>query len=251
MIAAGVVRELGIIRDQLAAYRRGDYEAQLKIVEGLRVKGSEPPGYLFFRGSACFQLGRLEEAEQAIRRSLAIETNAALKTVCRDELGRVLMAQGRWEEAADCFRECIAEAPGRGCGYRAMAEMLLRRGGRSAAALDAARSAVAADRAASGKLGKEERDINLGESLAVLAWALAENQSPGGEIGSAIEEAFALCGDSAKPILAELHYCAGHVRAVLGDTAASARHFQSATEIDTAGYYGSLSRQARQTSGPG
>jgi hypothetical protein len=99
-------------------------------------------------------------------------------------------------------------------------------------------------------LGKEEHDINLGESLAFLAWALAENQAAEGGIDSALNEAFALCGDRAKPILAELHYCAGHARAALGDTTGSGRHFQAAAESDAAGYYGRLSREAWLTSCP-
>jgi tetratricopeptide (TPR) repeat protein len=141
-------RGLGIVKAQLAAYRRGDYEAQLKIVEGFRVNGSEPRDYLFFHGSACLNLGRLKEAERALRRSLEMQTNPALRNLCRDELGRVLMEQGRWDDAEACFRECIAESPRRGSCYRAIAELSLRRGAQQAAALDAARRAVADDRAA-------------------------------------------------------------------------------------------------------
>lgn len=240
-----VVRKLGILRAQLAAYRRGDYQAQLQIVEGFRIYGSKPPYYLFLRGVACFELGRLEEAEHAIRRSLEKETNPALKTICRDQLGLVLMERGNWDEAAACFRECIAESPSRGGAHRAMAELLLRRGVQDAAALDAARTAVAADRAqkvGAGKLGKQDHNYNLSESLGFLAWALAKNSGHPAEVESTLHEAFALCGETAKPILARLHFCAGHAYAVLGNAAESASHFQCATGIDPIGNYGRLSR---------
>ncbi|HEY1220756.1 MAG TPA: hypothetical protein VGF03_17575 [Bryobacteraceae bacterium] len=242
-----VVRKLRVLRAQLAAYRRGDYREQLKIVEGFRTKKSEPPHYLFFHGSACFQLGRLEEAERALRRSLSMETNAALRTLCRDELGLLLMEQGRWDEAAACFRTCMVEAPNRGGGHRAMAELLLRHGEQYAAALHEARAAVAADRskkAGHGKLAKEDYAYNLSESLAFLAWALARNSADPDEVKSALNEAFALCGETAKPILARLHFCAGNACAVLGNTAESSRHFERATEVDPHGNYGRLARAA-------
>jgi len=248
-----IASKLSIIKAQLAAYRRGDYLGQLKIVEGLRTNGSEPPHYLFFHGTACFALGRLEEAEQAIRRSLSMETNRTLKVICRDELGLVLMERGNWDEAAACFRDCIAASPGRGGGHRAMAELLLRRGERNAEALDAARTAVGADRsrkAGAGKLGKEEHALNLSESLAFLAWALARNSGDPGEVENALTEAFALCGETTKPVLARLHFCAGHAYAILGNTAKSTRHFQCATEIDPVGNYGRLAQAAVSTVTP-
>jgi tetratricopeptide (TPR) repeat protein len=249
----GIVRKLRVLRAQLAAYRKGDYLGQLEIIEGFRTRESEPSDYLFFRGSALLELGRLEEAERALRRSLSMETNPALRIVARDELGLVLMEQGRWDEAAACFQACIAENPARGGGHRGMAEVLLRQGEQRAAALDAARLAVGADRAAKvarGWLGKEEHDDSLSESLAFLAWALARNSADRTEVESAQNEAFALCERNTKPILARLHFCAGHAYAILGDVSESARHFRSACELDPLGNYGRLARSAGATAGP-
>jgi len=243
-------RKLRIIQAQLAAYRKADYEAQLKIIEGLRGSGAEPHDYLFVRGAACYQLGRLDEAERALRRGLSLETNPSLRTVCRDELGRVLMAQQRWDEAEACFRECIAEAPQRSGGHRALAEMLLRRGGDSTATLEPAQSAVAADRGVTARrsaLGKEDNAINLSESLAILAWALAANQADRHEIESTLDEAFRLCGVTTKPVLAELHYTAGRAQLALGNAGESRRQFACAAEIDPAGTYGRLSQSALPT----
>jgi len=253
LVARRTERKLSVLRAQLAAYRRGDYQAQLKIIEGFRINGSEPPYYLFFRGTAYFQLGRLDKAEQAIRRSASMETNPALRVFCRDELGRVLMEQGRWDEAAACFRDYIVAFPNRGGGHRAMAELLLRRGEENKAALDAARLAVAADRAGAvprGKLAKDVHDLNLSESLAFLAWALARNQADPGEVESALNEAFALCGESTKPVLAGLHFCAGQAYTALGNSAESSCHFQCAIDIDPIGNYGRLSRLAEPALNP-
>lgn len=238
-----IVRKLSLLKAQLAAYRRGDYATQLEIVEGFRVKGSEPSDYLFFHGSACLKLGRLDEAERALRRSLAMETVPSLMTVCRDELGRVLMEQQRWGEAETCFRKCISEAPKRGAGHRALAEVLLRRSGDRAEALEAARSGVAWDRGAKigrGKLAREDYDTSLSESLAVFAWAAAENRAGTSEIESALTEAFALCAEATKPIMSELHFCAGQAYAALGNSTESGRHFQKAYEADPIGNYGRL-----------
>jgi tetratricopeptide (TPR) repeat protein len=202
-----------------------------------------------FHGIACLELGRLQEAEQVIRRSMSMKTNLEANIVCLDKLGHVLMEQGRWDEAAACFRDCILKSPNRGGGHRAIAEGLLRRGVRNEAALDAARLGVAADRARSyrSKLGKEERAISLSESLAFLAWALAKNRAGPAEVESTLKEAFALCGENRKPVLAELHFCAGHAYADLGNTNDSIRHFKCATGIDPIGNYGRLSRPVRAT----
>jgi tetratricopeptide (TPR) repeat protein len=237
-------RRLSVVQAQLPAYRRGDYQAQLKIIEVFRIGGSDPAVCLFLHGAACFQLGRLGEAEQALRRSMSMETNPALSVICQDQLGHVLMEQGRWDEAAACFRDCNLESPKRAGGHRAIAECLLRRSERNEAALDAARLAVATDRAkkSRGKLGDEERAIGLSESLAFLAWALAKNRADPAKVESALKEAFALCGETTKPVLAELHFCAGHAYADLGNTNDSIRHFKCATEIDPIGNYGRLSQ---------
>jgi tetratricopeptide (TPR) repeat protein len=247
LVVRRIANRLRILRTQLAAYRRGDYQGQLQAIEGFRVRGSEPVHYLGFRGSACYQLGRLEEAEQALRRSLSMEKYAQLRTVTRDELGRVLMEQGRWDDAAACFQECIAESPQRGGSYRSVAELLLRRGHDRTAALDAARRAEAADRAekvSPGKLGKEDHDLNLSESLAVLAWALAQNGTSPAEIEPMLKEAFSLCPETTRPTRAEIHYFAGRAYADLGKPVESERQFRTAVQVDPVGNYGRLCESA-------
>ena len=107
-----------------------------------------------------------------------------------------------------------------------MAGLFLRRGQQQSAALEAARQAEAADRAdkaGPGKLGKEDHDVNLSESLAVLAWALAKNGGSSGEVESALKEAFDICPETTKPIRAEIHFFAGHAYAELGNSSSAGR----------------------------
>jgi tetratricopeptide (TPR) repeat protein len=240
-----VARHLRVVREQVAAYRRCDYQAQLTSSQELRRKGQDTSDYLYFHGSAQFQLGRLLQAEHELRRSLAMEKHPGLRTICRDELGRVMMEGERWEEAEAYFRECLAEDPRRGAGHRALAELLLRRGVETGAALESARQALALERSAQvhgGKLGKEDHLLNVGESLAVLAWAMARNNGTAAEIEDTLKEAFSACGETVRPVVAALHYFAGQAYAELGDSAESARHFDCAIEVDPVGTYGRLSR---------
>lgn len=249
--AWNVVRFRRILSAQLEAYRQGDHEGQLQIIEGFRGKDSEPEHYLFLRGATCHELGRLEEAERLIRRSLSMSTDAARLALCRSELGRVLMDQGRHGEADTCFRLSIREAPERSGGPRGIAENLLRQGDPDRQALETARTAVLVERVQkppAGKLAKESHNLNLGESLGVLAWALAANSAHRSEVESALAEAFASCGETVKPVLAEVHYFASRAYAALGDADKNAHHLRLAAEADPSGAYGRLARTAMETS---
>jgi tetratricopeptide (TPR) repeat protein len=229
----------------LAAYRRADYRAQLEEIEHFRIGKSEPAHYLFFRGMGCFELGRLIEAEKALRRSLAMERGRDQRNICRDQLGRVLMEQDRWDAAEALFRECISEIPRRGCSHRALAELLLRRGECDSEALEEAQAALIADRAAPvhrSDLGREDHKLNVSESLAVYAWALARNRGARAAVETTIIEALAIGPDAAKPVLSEIHFFAGQAYAAVDDAAESSRHFRCASDIDPDGNYGRLSR---------
>jgi tetratricopeptide (TPR) repeat protein len=230
---------------QSAAYAAGNYQRQLSIVSLYRF--TMPAAHLFFRGAAYHQLGRLDQAERDLRQSLAKRTDAARRTVCRDELGLVLLDQARYDDALACFNECIAESPRRGGGYRGIAETLLRRGGEDAAALRSARLAVDADRAAKvgrGRLARKVYGLNLAESLAFLAWAQARSGAETVEVDRNLSDAFKYCGESTKPVLARIHYCAGQAYSALGNAAQSERHFQLAAQTDPSGNYGRLAGAA-------
>jgi len=254
MVARHIRRFRGVMLEQLAACRRADYEGQLKIAERFRVNGSRPPTYLFFRGLACLQLGRLEEAERLLREVLPRLPNPVLQMASIYGLGQVLMERGLYDDAVACFETCIEELPGRGSGfgYCGMAEVRLRRGTQDEAALEAARRSVEANRTRPvrrGELSAEERALQLSVSLGFLAWALARNAAAPAQVEAALTEAFALCGQSRKPGLSRIHYCAGQAYSALGNSSESARHFRSAIEADPVGVYGRLARAANCTTG--
>jgi len=51
---------------------------------------------------------------------------------------------------------------------------------------------------------KQALDMRLGEDLATLAWAVAENSGDVREVEALLTEAFSLCGTKTKPIVAQI-----------------------------------------------
>lgn len=238
-----VFRFRGIYRSYVELQRRGDYQGQLTLIEGLRVRGSEPPPYLLLRGMAFYQLGRLAEAEQALRRSLPMQKRPMFRMLGQDQFGRVLMAQGRWDEAANCFQECMAEFPRDTTGRTSMAELWLRRGQQAETALQEAKRVELDERAR--KLGitgiaKEIFEVRICRCLALQAWALARTGGGTAPVEAALQESFELCRQKAIPLQAEIHYFAGRAYGELGNTAESARQFESAVKTDPIGNFGRL-----------
>jgi tetratricopeptide (TPR) repeat protein len=232
----------GVIAAQLAAYRRGDYEGQLREVE--RLKAWIPEGYLSLRGcGGLFQLGRLEEAEACLRQSLPMPKDPRSRAINESGLGHVLLEQQRYAEAIACFERSIAGWPQRGGGHRGIAQTLLRQGVQPAEALRRARQALEIDEVNS-SLGAENRDHNTGESLATLAWAEAVNGGNAAKVEHWLEKAFPLCPETTVPVRAELHYVAGRAYAALGKTEESAREFERAATLDPKGNYGRLAKAA-------
>jgi tetratricopeptide (TPR) repeat protein len=233
-------------RDVLEAHQRGDHHAALEIAERLKYKGRETPSYHFWRASIFFELGNLTAAEQSIRQSLAFELDdRRRKVIFTSALGKIMMAQERWESAEACFREAISKAPARAGGYRAMAELILRRNPEDRSALDIARKAVAASRKGKGlrkKLSAGARASGLAVSLSVLVWALARSRAPLSEIEAALNEAFGLWPANSKPVPASMLFFAGKAYSELGDTTNAQHQFQQAVETDPNGYYGRLSK---------
>jgi tetratricopeptide (TPR) repeat protein len=157
--------------DMLESYRSGDFQAVLHKSEKLKSGSARTAAYCFFRGKALYQLGRFAEAEASLQEARSLEQDERRVALSTEALGYALLEQQRYADAIACFESCIRIWPDRGCGHRAVAEALLRQG-KAADAAVRARRAAAIDRNAQA-LSDEIHNLNLGEALATLAWAVA------------------------------------------------------------------------------
>ncbi len=226
---------------QLAAWRRGDYEGQLRAVESIRTW--KPEAYLFFHAGASFELSGLHGAEECLRNCLEMTRAPRARAIRESHLGHVLLEQQRYAEAIACFEKSIAYWPQRGGGHRGIAQTLLRQGVQPEEALRQARQAVELDEA-NMKLGAEARDLNTAESLATLAWAEAVNGGDIAKVEQWLDQAIPLCPDTIVPIRAQIHYHAGRAYSALGKTRESACEFERAAKLDPKGNYGRLAKAA-------
>lgn len=243
-IARGM-RTVSAINAVMALYRAGDYETGLQKAEALKdplnpfKKSAE---YCFFRGTMLHHLGRLAESEASLREGLPLENEPSRRALAYNTLATVLMDQSRYPEAIAFFENAASAWPGRGSSHAGIAEVWLRQGREFPEALQHARQAVEIDRAASG-MKKEALDTRLGEGLAVLAWAVAANSATSStaiseastEVDSLLSEAFRLCGNETKPVLAKVHYQAGKAYEALLQTEKAREHFRHAAEADPHG----------------
>ena len=225
------------------AFRRGDYDAALREAEGLKGSTHMPEAYSLQRGVLLYHAGQLREAEACLQEGLRIDTNPRLFALRVEQLGKICLEQGKYNDAVAYFERSVDGWPDRGGGHRAVAEALLRQGSPPAGALRRARLAVDADRDAD-PVSPELYGLNLAQSIAVLAWAVAEDSRDSAEVHRLLDEAFQLCGDAVKPALAEVHYYAGFACAALGDKEDGLSHFVQAAALDPQGNYGRLARVA-------
>jgi tetratricopeptide (TPR) repeat protein len=228
--------------DMLESYRSGDFQSVLHKSEKLKSGSARTAAYCFFRGKALYQLGRFAEAEASLQEARSLEQDERRVALSTEALGYALLEQQRYADAIACFESCIRIWPDRGCGHRAVAEALLRQG-KAADAAVRARRAAAIDRNAQA-LSDEIHNLNLGEALATLAWAVAADSGDAPEVTRLVAEALPLCGDDNKPILGQLHYHAGRAFGALGVAERSAEHFEQAIAADPQGNYGRLARAA-------
>jgi tetratricopeptide (TPR) repeat protein len=226
---------------QLAAWRRGDYEAQVRAVEPLR--GWKTEAHLFFHAGASFELSGLHGAEECLRQCLRMTKAPRARAIRESHLGHVLLEQRRYAEAIACFERSIAGWPQRGGGHRGIAQTLLRQGVQPDEALRQARQAAELDEANTA-LGTESRDLNTAESLATLAWAEAVNGGDVPKVEHWLEKAYALCPETIVPVRAQIHYHAGRAYSALGKTKASVWEFERAAKLDPHGNYGRLAKSA-------
>jgi tetratricopeptide (TPR) repeat protein len=234
----------------MTAYRKGDYEGQLREAE--RLKNWMPSSHLLFRGMALYALGRFKEAEESLRQSLPMQKNPQQRANCEAILGMVLREQQRFEEAMACFESAMRVKARSGDINREVANTLLRQGTQPGEALRQARKAVEIDQAhrsatlskVSPRLDAENRDVSLGESLSTLAWAEAVNSGSASEVERLLQEAFGHGVENHVPVMAKLHYNAGRAWAAIGKTEQSVTELNRAAEIDPRGNTGRLAKAA-------
>jgi tetratricopeptide (TPR) repeat protein len=234
----------------MTAYRRGDYEGQLREAE--RLKNWIPSSCLLFRAMALYELGRFKEAEESLRQSLPMQKNPQQRANCEVILGMVLREQQRFEEAMACFESAMRVKARSGDVNREIAKTLLRQGAQPDEALRQARKAAEIDQAhrsatlsrAAPKLDAEVRDGALGESLSTLAWAEAVNSGSASEVEHLLQEALGHVLENNVPAMAEFHYHAGRAWAAVGNTEQSVTELSRAAEIDPRGNTGRLARAA-------
>ena len=221
----------------MVAYRNGDYEGALRIIEGAKGKSLEESAYLYFRGAMLHHLGRLPEAQASLRKGIPLEEHRQWKALAQGTPGAVLMDQERYPEAIAVLENSVKAWPDRGSSHRVIAELWLRQNRELGTALDEARHALEIDRAARG-LPQQSLDSRVGEDLATLAWAEAANGASVAAVEGMLSEAAPLCARQAKAIQAQFHYHAGRAYQLLNLPEKSAEQFGWAAEIDPHGQYG-------------
>jgi tetratricopeptide (TPR) repeat protein len=252
-------RKRAAIDAVLAPYRKGDFEAALQAVGGLR---NDARAYSFFQGALLLELGHLKEAEPLLEQSIqlseqqelalrkthfgarrALKRQLKLTALSRSSLGQLHLDQRHYDDALRCFEASLTDWPGRGSSHRAIAEAMLRRGDDPAEALTWARLAVEEERISRG-MSREIRDTNLGEELATLAWAVAVASHHGAEVDRLVAEAVSVAGTVLVTTSAQVQYQSGLAYEALGNTERSAQHFKEAARIDQQGRWGRAARAA-------
>lgn len=238
------IRRMITITKVVAAYRYGDYEGALQDAEGLKDGETKTATYCFFRGSMLYYLGRLEDAESVLLEGLPLEENPRKKAVFYEALASVLMNQQRFSDAIAFYEDSARITPDRGACQSGIAEVWLRQGKELPTALECARRGVEIDRRAKEMSGtpekKEVTKLQVGEDLAVLAWAAASNEGRIDEVDSILEEAFSLCGSRSKPILGKIHFHAGKAYEALTLRDKAKQHFRQSAQSDPNGIHGRL-----------
>jgi tetratricopeptide (TPR) repeat protein len=229
----------------LDAYRRGDYASALQAAEAFKGNPELAASYFFFSGTMLMHLGRLQEAEQYLRRHLTVATDPKLTALANSSLGELLLEMQRYDEALECFETSLRHWPDRGSSHRDIAEAFLRRGGPTAEAVKWAQLAVKEDRSRDNPAGSPEAqevyNTNLAEDLATLAWAVAEDSCDKAQVDRLVDEAVTLLGPATSPA-AQVHCHSGRAYLALSDSRKSEHHFDEAARIDPNGLWGRSAR---------
>ena len=219
--------------------KRCRYGKALEILDG--PLGWPSTGLLkLARVDALFFSGRALDAEAILRELVETQHDAAGKTLAFEDLGRVLIAQGRYEEAKRAFEAAAKLAPTRSAAYSGLAELRLLQGREPAQALADAERALRLHR--DSLVERKAARERLASIRGNQAWALAL-LGRSAESQQAMEAGASEMDPKYLPEVAGFYWRAGMAMLALENTTAAAGHFRRAAELDPQGYYGKLAVQ--------
>src|SRR4029078_3220075 len=108
-----------------SAHARGELEKALEFYEQAIKVRPEFPEAEFQRGNALGSLGRLDEAESALKRAIALKKNWSLPY---SALGALLMKRNHDADATEAFRQALVNDPQDNVALRLLSELRLRAG---------------------------------------------------------------------------------------------------------------------------
>jgi len=226
-----------------AALRSADYDESLRRIDSTPGLKTAPYDELFFKGTVLSLAGRQAEAEALLRDGLvkADGQNRGAQAMLLENLGDVLLRQGRYAEADAAYAGSTEILPDRGNAYGGRAEVLLRQGQDPQRALKLVDQAIGLKRATF--LGRRIDRHVLGEMWANQAWALAR-LGRHAEADAALEQAFQDTDRRFKPGLAAINERAGHLLLLRGDRSGAIKRWLAAREIDPQGVAGRMAVRA-------
>jgi Tfp pilus assembly protein PilF len=213
--------------------KRGAYVKAREVLDG--VMRWPPTGpWKLTRARALFYAGRPEEAEAILRELVAAERDSKKRTLALEELGRVLLAQSRYDDAKRAFEAAAKMALTRPAAHSGLAEVRLMQGVEAEQALEDARRArqLQTDRKGLAAIWGDE------------AWALAV-LGRSSEAQQAIEAGVKEMDREHRPEVAGFHWRAGMALLAIEQTTNAMQWFVKAAEIDPDGYYGRLAAKHR------
>ena len=192
------------------------------------------------RADVLFFSGRAREAEPILRELVETKNDKGHKTLVFEHLGRVLLAQSRYEDARRAFKATANLMPARAAAYSGLAELRLLQGVGPVQALEDAERALQlhCDSLLERKTAKERLATIRGNQ----AWALAR-LGRGAESQQAIEAGAREMDLDYIPEVAGFYWRAGMAMLAIENVTAAAGHFRRAADLDPQGYYGKLAAQ--------
>jgi len=229
------------------AFDRADYETAVRRSQWVERWFVFTGIFMNLRGYVLFLAGRYEEAAQAFRESIptARAERSSGGGAGLDNLGCVLTAQKRYDEASEMFEGSITVSPGQTAAYNDWAQVYLFQGIEPERALALADRALKNYRASWSSRWLERYQCGVAHSS--RAWALAQ-MGRRAEATQALEQAFADADRKFVPEFAGVLYHAGQAEWLLGDRDKAIEHWGEARRLDPRGHFGGLAERALRNS---